>query len=196
MDVVRVAVAREIGDVFVRRVVLDVGPEILVNLVHRFGVCALQRGERGGTAALGYAVVHHRDGRREALDEHGVVAVVQSVMVHLVNVHGADTVVRRDESRLGVLREVAAVPKSEAAQLDHHGDAVGVVGRVLLDPLDLVGERIARRALRRVDEFLHRRHAPHAHLGLAGHLFERQLGAGPDDVALANDHVPVRLDAE
>ena len=118
------------------------------------------------------------------------------MVVHLVNVHGADPVVRRDEARLGILREVAAIPKPEAAQLDDHGHAVGVVGGVLGNPLDLVGERIARSSLGHRHELLHRRHAANADLGLALDLFEREFGARFDDVAPADSHISVRLDAE
>ena len=117
-------------------------------------------------------------------------------MIHLVHVHRADAIDRGDQPRLGVLREVAAVPKTKVAQLHHHGDAVGVVGRVLLDPFELVSQRVAGGALWGVDEFFHRGDAADAHFRLAVHLLERQQCAGLHDVALADLHVAVWLDAQ
>ena len=117
-------------------------------------------------------------------------------MVHLVNVHGADSIVWCDEPRLGVLREVAAVPKAKVAQLDDYGDAVGIVGGVLGNPLDFVGEGIALSCLGYRHKLLHRGDAAHPQLGRAVRLLEGQLGAGLDDVALADGHASVRLNAE
>ena len=94
------------------------------------------------------------------------------------------------------MREVAAVPKTKVAQLHHHGDAVGVVGRVLLDPFELVSQRVAGGALWGVDEFFHRGDAADAHFRLAVHLLERQQCAGLHDVALTDLHVSVWLDAQ
>jgi hypothetical protein len=88
------------------------------------------------------------------VDEDRVVAQVQAVVVHLVDVHLADPVDGRHESPLGVPREVAAVEEAERAEAEQEDDAVRVVGRVRRVDGVLRGPRVGIGAGRRRDKLL------------------------------------------
>ena len=80
--------------------------------------------------AFARAVVHHRNRRRQAVDEQRIVAHVQAVMVHLVNIHLPDAIGRADQFALDVPGQIAAVEETERSEVQHQHDAVGVVGGV------------------------------------------------------------------
>ena len=77
---------------------IAVGAKVAVDLIHgldRFG--GFERGESSGGAAFGVAIIHHANGGGDTLDEQGIVAGGEAVMVYLIHVHGADAVNGCDE---------------------------------------------------------------------------------------------------
>ena len=85
---------------------------------------AAQGGEGGGGGALAVAVVHDRDSGFEAVDEDGVVARRQAVVVSLIDIHFAHDVFWADQPHLLVPGQVAAVIEAEGPKLDQRSNAV------------------------------------------------------------------------
>ena len=164
----------------------------LVNGAH--GRRGLERFERSLARAFARPVIHHGDSRGDAADEHRVVAHVEAVVVHLVEIHGADDVGRTDELLLHVPSEIAAVEKSERAKLKHQHDAVRIVGLVLRFRRNGAAERVrGHRPGRRSDEFLIRAEAAERDCRAAGRLLQRDRFTCGDGHALLHFCVAIRL---
>ena len=131
LDVISRALASHVRDEIILGVVLLVGPEIFVELIIGLdGWSALEGGDGFLARALGRAVVHDRDGGGERFHEQGIVRDVESVMVDLIHIDGADPVHGADEFFLYVPSEIAAVEETKAAVVEYHDHAVLVVGSI------------------------------------------------------------------
>ena len=80
------------------------------------------------------------------LMQHRIVADVQAVVRHLVDVHRADLVGRMDQLVLDVPGQVAEVEEAEVAVAEQEAEALGVVALVLGLRLVVLGDRVLRRA--------------------------------------------------
>ena len=82
----------QVGNIVLDCVVLGIlFSQVLVHLPHGLdGLGSLEGGEAARAASLGVAVVHHRHRGGQAIYHDRVVAGVETVVVHLVNVYCPD----------------------------------------------------------------------------------------------------------
>ena len=184
-----------VGDVLVLGVVLAVGADVFVDLVHGDdGRGGLQGVEGGLGGAFARAVVHDGDGGGDGLDEARVVADVEAVVVDLIDIDGTDKVVGSDELGLEIPGEVAAVEETEVAVLEHEGGAVGVVGHVLGLLRDFEFQRVLTHLVGAgSDEFLIGDEAAEFKFGAVG-LLEREGVAGLEGDAAVGLEVAIGFD--
>ena len=159
----------QIGDVFFTGVVLGIlFSQVLVYLPHGLdGLASLEGGKAARAASLGVAVVHDRNRGGQAVDEYWVVAGVEAVVVHLVNVDRADYVEWGDQLGLHVPSEITTVDEAKIAQLEKGGHAVGVVGKILRLGRHSTGQGILGQSEvgRGLDDLLIGHHAGYLELG-------------------------------
>lgn len=111
-----IRIAAEVGDEIVRGVVFRIfGSKILVHLIDGLDTGrATQGSDRLRHRALEDAVVHDRHARGEAVDQDGVVAAIESVVVDLVDIDLADAVYGCHQFTLLVPGKITAVEEAES----------------------------------------------------------------------------------
>ena len=85
---------------------------------------APERREGTGFASLPWAVVDHRNAGIECTDQYRIVAVINSMMIHLIHINCTGDVLWTRQTVFDVPGEVAAIKESEAAEGHQDADAL------------------------------------------------------------------------
>ncbi len=140
LEVRAIAAALEIGDQRVGAVVRGVGALGGVEHVEIFEAGAVMHGlPRLGAAGLVRAVVHDGHARMDSIDEGARVGQIHAVMIHEIEIDGADEIVRADQRNFFGLGEVAEIEKAELAEADQDAGGACDSRRGSEFPLGLAG---------------------------------------------------------
>jgi hypothetical protein len=138
-----------VGDEFWRRLIVGAKIDITVQLECRFQrFQATQRFQRFNVAPFFRAVAHYRHMGLDRIDQHRIVAGIQSVMRHHEHFHLPQRVVRRDQFGFNIPGQIPATQEGELAERHQETQTLGIVRGILWLWLILCRQRIGLTGIR------------------------------------------------